>query len=66
MPKRHYIDRFCRDMRMWHEKHIDFMHFTVPLTAPTQTGYKFPSEYIGQYGVYEAIHHIYTKNSNLS
>ena len=42
------------------------MHFTVPLTAPVQDGYKFPSEYVGQYGVYEAVHHIYSKNSHLS
>lgn len=59
------MDRFVRDMRAWHEKHIDFMHFTVPLQAPTADGYKFPGEYIGQYGVYEAVHHIY-KNSHMS
>lgn len=66
MPKRHFLDRFVRDMRTWNEKHIDHMHFTVPLQAPTQDGYEFPSEYIGQYGVYDAIRHIYSKNNNLA
>lgn len=61
MPKRHYMDRFVRDMRSWHEKNIDCMHWTVPLRAPVQDGYQFPGEYIGQYGAYEAIHHIYSK-----
>ena len=65
MPKRHFVDRFVRDMRVWNEKKIDFMHFTVPLKAPTQDGYRFPSEYIGQYGVYDAVHHIYSKNEHL-
>lgn len=64
-PKRHYMDRFVRDMRSWHEKLIDHMHFTVPLQAPTNDGYKFPGEYIGQYGVYDAVHHIYSKNEQL-
>lgn len=66
MPKRHFLDRFVRDMRTWNEKHIDHMHYTVPLRAPVQDGYQFPSEYIGQYGVYDAVHHIYSKNSNLA
>ncbi len=66
MPKRHFVDRFVRDMRTWNEKHVDFMHFTVPLRAPVQDGYQFPSEYIGQYGVYDAVHHIYSKNASLS
>jgi hypothetical protein len=63
-PKRHYMDRFVRDMRSWHEKHLDSMHHSVPLRAPTQDGYQFPGEYIGQYGVYEAVNHIYA-NSHL-
>lgn len=65
MPKRHFIDRFVRDMRAWHEKLVDHMHFTIPLkTHPV--AYNFPSEYIGQYGVYEAVKHIYQKNSHLA
>lgn len=42
------------------------MHFTVPLTCATGDNYSFPSEYIGQYGVFEAVKHIYSKNSNLA
>lgn len=66
MPKRHYLNRFVRDFRQWTEKYVDHMHYTVPLTCATGDNYKFPSEYIGQYGVYEAIKHIYSKNSSLS
>ena len=65
MPKRHYLNRFVRDFRQWTEKYVDYMHYTVPLTCGTSDNYKFPSEYIGQYGVYEAVKHIYEKNSHL-
>ena len=65
MPQRHYLARFVRDMRHWSEKYVDFMHYTVPLTPGNiGGGYKFPSEYMGQYGVFEAVRHIY-ENSNL-
>lgn len=66
MPKRHYLNRFVRDFRQWTEKYVDHMHYTVPLTCGTADNYKFPSEYIGQYGVYEAVKHIYSRNANLS
>jgi hypothetical protein len=66
MPKRHYLNRFVRDFRQWTEKYVDHMHYTVPLTCATGDNYKFPAEYIGQYGVYEAVKHIYSKNSGLA
>lgn len=66
MPQRHYVNRFVRDFRQWTEKYVDHMHFTVPLQTGTGDGYKFPSEYIGQYGVYEAVKHIYSRNANLA
>ena len=59
MPQRHYLNRFVRDMRNWTEQYVDFMHYTVPLTTGVGGGYKFPSEYMGQYGVFEAVRHIY-------
>ena len=65
MPKRHYMARFVRDMRNWSEQYVDFMHYSVPLTAKVGGGYKFPSEYMGQYGVFEAVRHIYEKSANL-
>ncbi len=55
-----------RDFRQWTEKYVDHMHYTVPLTCGTGDNYTFPSEYIGQYGVYEAVKHIYTKNAHLA
>lgn len=65
MPKRHYYNRFVRDFKNWTEKYVDFMHYTVPLTLGQAGGYKFPGEYVGQYGVYEAVRHIYSKSSHL-
>ena len=65
MPQRHFLSRFVRDMRNWSEKYIDYMHYTVPLTSAVGAGYKFPSEYMGQYGVFEAVRHIYTRSSQL-
>ena len=35
------------------------MHYTTPLTVGTADGFKFPGEYTGQYGVYEAVKHLY-------
>ena len=65
MPQRHYLSRFVRDLRNWSEKYVDYMHYTVPLTAKVGGGYQFPSQYIGQYGVFEAVRHIYEKSPNL-
>ena len=42
------------------------MHYTVPLRTPLWTGWEFPSEYTGQYGVFEAVRHIYENSSELS
>ena len=50
-------------MRQWTEKYVDFMHFTVPLTVGSADGYTFPSEFSGQFGVYEAVAHLF-KNSS--
>ncbi len=65
MPKRHYLNRFVRDMRNWSEKYVDFMHYTVPLVTGLPSGYKFPAEYMGQYGVFEAVRHIYQSSRTL-
>ncbi len=35
------------------------MHYTVPLVTGTTEGFQFPGEYVGQYGVYEAVKRIY-------
>jgi lipid A disaccharide synthetase len=65
MPQRHYLNRFVRDFRQWTEQYVDHMHYTVPLTTATGDNYQFPGEYIGQYGAYEAVKHIYNSNANL-
>jgi len=65
-PKRHYLTRFVRDLReSAMEDGIDFCHYTVPLTAANSNGFVFPSEYMGQYGVYEAVKHVYNSNASL-
>ena len=47
-PQRHYLNRFVRDMRVWTEKYIDYMHYTVPLTnSAVPGGYTFPGDYAG-------------------
>ena len=66
MPQRHYFNRFVKDFKNYTEKYIDYMHYTVPLVTGQSGGYKFPSEYVGQYGVYDALKHIYSKSRHLS
>lgn len=65
LPRRHYYNRFVKDFRSWTEKYVDFMHYTVPIVTATSDGYVFPGEYVGQYGVYDAIKHIYSQNKDL-
>ena len=65
MPQRHYLNRFVRDFRNWTEKYVDYMHYTVPLKTSVGAGYSFPGEYMGQYGVYEAVRHIYNSSDKL-
>ena len=66
MPQRHYFNRFVKDFKNYTEKYIDYMHYTVPLVTGQSGGYKFPSEYVGPYGVYDALKHIYSKSRHLS
>jgi hypothetical protein len=43
------------------------MHYTIPLFTPVPDGFRFPSIYVGQYGVYDAIKHLFKndpQNSN--
>lgn len=57
-PARHFYGRFVKDMKQWNLQHIDFMHYTIPIFTPMLDGFRFPSSYIGQYGVYEALRHL--------
>ena len=65
MPQRHYLNRFVRDFRDWTQKYVDFMHYTVPLRTGVGADWQFPCEYMGQYGVYEAVKHIYSTSDRL-
>lgn len=42
------------------------MHYTTPITTGNYTGYQFPGQYCGQYGVYDALNHVYSKYQPLS
>lgn len=44
---------------------MDYCHYTVPMTSGRSNGFVFPSEYVGQYGVYEAVKHIYESTESL-
>jgi hypothetical protein len=57
-PRRHFYDRFAKDLKQWNLRHIDHMHYTLPLYTPLADGFRFPSTYVGQYGVYEALKHL--------
>ena len=44
---------------------MDYVHHTVPLCTEYADGFKFPGEYVGQYGSYEAIAHVYGKTAGM-
>jgi len=64
-PKRHFLTRFVRDLKEDALKEIDFCHYTVPLNTSNHNGFVFPGDYMGQYGVYEAVKHVYNANASL-
>lgn len=65
MPKRHIFTRFVRDFQEFTLPKMDYCHYTVPLTAANANGFKFPGEYVGQYGTYEAVAHVYSKTESM-
>ena len=64
-PKKHYVNRFIRDMRPYHEELIDHMHYTIPKRTATPSEYFFPGQYIGQQGVYDAVKHLLSSDPEL-
>lgn len=44
---------------------MDYCHYTVPLTASNANGFVFPGEFVGQYGTYEAVSHVYNKTESM-
>jgi len=65
MPQRHFYTRFARDLKEFSQQYVDYAHYTVPLTTANTNGFVFPGEYVGQYGVYDAIKHVYEKTSSM-
>ena len=37
----------------------------MPLTASNANGFVFPGEFVGQYGTYEALAHVYSKTESM-
>jgi len=64
-PKRHLYTRFIKDMKEFHLSQMDYVHYTVPLNQANSNGFRFPGEYVGQYGVYEAVKHVYQSTEAL-
>ena len=58
MPTRMLHSRFVKDFRQFTLQYVDYMAYTIPLFTATQDGFRFPSTYVGQYGVYDAIRHL--------
>ena len=56
---------FVKDYKQWATKYIDFVHYTIPISYGTSDGFRFPGEYTGQYGAYDAIRHLYSKSKEL-
>ena len=65
MPKRHFHNKFIKDYKQWALNYFDFVHHTLPLNDATPDGFTFPGEYVGQYGVYEAVKHLYSQTKEL-
>ena len=65
LPQRHFHNRFVKDYKQWALKYFDFVHYSLPQTSPTADGFQFPGEYVGQYGVYDAVKHIYSQTKEL-
>jgi len=65
MPSRQIFTRFVRDFKEFTLPMIDYCHYTVPLQAANPNGFVFPGEYVGQYGTYEAVKHLYEQTPAL-
>jgi hypothetical protein len=61
-PKRHFYSRWVKDMRQFHLKHFDFMHYTIPNVTAVADRFRFPAQYVGQYGVYETIRKLFSQD----
>ena len=65
MPSRQIWTRFVRDFKEFTLSKIDYAHFTVPFNAANSNNFVFPGEYVGQYGTYEAVKHIYESTESM-
>jgi len=62
-PKRHFYHRFINYYRHWTEEKMDYVYYTIPYEAPTYQ-YSFPGHYVGQYGVYESMRELLSRDPN--
>ena len=65
MPKRLFNYRMIKYYRTWHEDRLDFIYYTVP-AEPVTWEYVFPSEYVGQFAIYDTIKELYSKEKDMT
>lgn len=65
LPRRHFHNRYIKDYKQWATKYVDFVHYTIPQSYSTADGFQFPGEHCGQYGTYDAVHHLYSQTKEL-
>lgn len=65
MPKRHLFQRFIKDLKEYSMESIDFVHHTTPIRHGNANGFRFPGDYVGQYGAYQAVEHVYQSTAAL-
>jgi hypothetical protein len=65
VPRRHFHNKFVKDYKQWTQKYLDFVHYQIPLPSFTTDGFSFPGEFVGQYGVYDAVKHLYSQSKEL-
>ena len=65
MPQRHFFTRFARDLKEFSRQYVDYAHYTVPLMTANTNGFRFPGEYVGQYGIFDATKHVYNKTDSM-
>lgn len=57
-PQRHFWTRFVKDFRQFSLQYFDFVHYSINQVTAVPDGFRFPSQYVGQHGVYEALRHL--------
>ena len=55
LPQRAFNYKLIRDYTNIHKQFVDYMYYTVPIEKISQAFSEFPSSYVGQYAVFDAL-----------